>query len=171
MKIAHDVVDCVKSMSPILCCSETHLCEFSWEHHCLGHLTTLQDFICAPSDSKPGRCPFCLGNESFPSSRRYAPFNSLLALWAHIRADHPAPSDARLRNCPHPLCQQDLCSNDQLEEHFQVIHGMTRQETLPKCSKRTRGSGASDGATPKRQKILTDVLANTDDLTNDAVAE
>jgi len=161
MKMAHDIVDSVRSMSPILCCSQTHLCEFSWEDHCSGHLKSLQDFICAPSDSRPGRCPFCLGNERLPSSKRYTPFNSLLLLQGHIQREHLVPLDARIQHCPHPLCQKEPYSNDELQKHFQEIHGIPS----PQSSKRKRGCATPDGVTSKRQNVLTNVVADTDGST------
>ena len=171
MKTAHNVVDSVKSMSPKLCCSKAHLCEFSWEDHCSGHLETLEDFICAPSDSRPGWCPFCLGNEGLQFSRRCAPFKSLLRLQSHIKKQHPSPSDAHFRTCPHPFCQQDLYSNDQLQEHFQDVHGVALQKTSRQELKRTRRAGTSDEVPSKRTKISTDVLAYTENPTDGALDE
>jgi len=65
MKTAHNIVDSVRSMSPILCCSETHLCEFSWEEHCSGHLKSLEDFICAPSVPGQGGAHFVWATSVF----------------------------------------------------------------------------------------------------------
>jgi len=166
MKMAHNIVDSVRSMSPILCCSETHLCEFSWEDHCSGHLKSLQDFICAPSVSRPGQCPFCLGNEHLPSSKQYTPFNSLLLLQGHIQKEHPVPLDARIQHCPHPLCQKASYSIDELQKHLQEIHGIPSPQ-----SSRKRGCATPDRVTSKRQKVLINALADTDEPTGDDRAE
>jgi len=162
MKTAHNIVDSVRSMSPILCCSETPLCEFSWEDHCSWHLKSLQDFISAPSDSRPGWCPFCLGNERLPSSKRYTLFNSLLVLQRHIQKEHPVPLDARIQHCPHLLCQKEPYLNDELQKHFKEIHRIPS----PHSSKCKRGCATPDGVTSKRQNILTNVLADTDGPTS-----
>jgi len=161
LRTAHNIVDSVRSMSPILCCSETHLCKFSWEDHCSGHLKSLQDFISAPSDSRPGRCPFCLGNKHLPSSKRYTPFNSPLVLQRHIQKEHRVLLDACIQPCPHPLRQKEPYSNDELQKHFQEIHGIPS----PQSSKCKRGSATPDGVTSKRQNGLTNVLADTDEPT------
>jgi len=166
MKTAHNIVNSIRSMSPILCCSETHLYEFSWEDHCSGHLKSLQDFICAPSVSRPGQCPFCLGNERLPSSKRYTPFNSLLLLQGHIQKEHPVPLDARIQHYPHPLYQKASYSIDELQKHLQEIQGIP----LPQSS-RKRGCTTPDRVTPKWQKVLINALADTDEPSGDDRAE
>lgn len=124
--------------------SEIHYCPLcfqwvysasDWDVHCEAHIQNLESKGCgtithAYTLVRPGSCPFCLGNDTLPASRRLESWTRDHKLWSHVN-NHLEGQPWPLA-CPHPLCDILIPNDTELLYHFVDDHGFSRTRPAPK---------------------------------------
>lgn len=124
-------------------------CQYDWEDHCGEHIKTL-NLKCVPTCALPGRCVFCLGDTTLPSSKRFKGFNKMVGLRQHLKR-HIGGLQAMDQpiQCPHPLCLSGGAPDftvEEFEDHLEKVHEVPKSSTKRKregdeniTSKRVQG--------------------------------
>lgn len=140
LKLSHGVRVRETAFPGVYCelCLKWFDCQYDWEDHCDKHIKTL-DLNCAPTCILPGRCVFCLGNTTLPSSKRFKGFNKMVGLRQHLNYHMDRQAMDQLIQCPHPLCllggAPDFVGTiEEFEDHMKQIHELPKSTT-----KRKRG--------------------------------
>ena len=110
-------------------CDVWATCRTTWELHCEDHLANL-DLFCGRIARYgltiiAAQCPFCLGEDTSPSSQRLFQFTDMSHLRRHINSVHLAKTVTWPTTCPHPLCTDILQSREQLWDHLSKVHSIS----------------------------------------------
>ncbi len=100
-----------------------------WEDHCKNHLQREISRRCeiityCHTLVRPGYCPFCLGCDRLPPSRRMSVWKRSNELRAHVNEDIKRMRDNYV--CSHPMCNVKFDSEMHLRYHLSDIHGMNK---------------------------------------------
>ncbi|OJI99576.1 hypothetical protein ASPVEDRAFT_520307 [Aspergillus versicolor CBS 583.65] len=100
-----------------------------WEDHCKNYLQRDISRRCeiityCHTLVRPGYCPFCLGCDRLPPSRRMDAWKRSNELRAHVNEDIKRMSDNYI--CSHPLCNVKFDSEMHLRYHLCDIHGLNK---------------------------------------------
>jgi hypothetical protein len=98
----------------------------AWDAHLkTNHLLKLNDFCGLIRQGgvviAAAHCLFCIGNSMASLSDRFAQFSDMFVLHKHLRG-HLADAVYPFQ-CPHPLCSDNLDSEDLFWEHAVSVHG------------------------------------------------
>jgi hypothetical protein len=126
-----------------------------WEEHCQSHLQPITSKVCGTITYihtlvRPGFCPFCLGNEALPATRRLESWTRDRKMWGHMN-EHLVGMQWPCR-CPHPLCDVSLEDEAALSFHFVDEHRLTHTRAPPPAEIRIDASKDTTGAKRKRNQ-------------------
>ena len=124
-----------------------------WADHCRVHIQVPVSRRCGTITYchtlvRPGHCPFCLGDEALPATRRLDSWSRDHKLWIHVNEHVRGLSWPTI--CPHPYCSSSLDNETSLQFHFIDEHGFSRtrpRRTLPEKDSSRKRKAADDEST------------------------
>jgi len=128
-----------------------------FDHHCRSHLIQL-DPMCEVWTYRntlvtPGICPFCVGQDQLPATKRYHQFPESFRLWRHV--DRHLLETLWPGPCPHPLCDLVLKDAEDFNCHMIDIHG---KDIVTRNVSKRKFEDSSDKSTKSEENIEAEVL-------------
>ncbi len=109
-------------------CSVWKMCKLDWEIHCQWHIKNATSFCgflwrqgCL---IVAALCPFCIGKQNDLPSEQFRQFRHPEKLISHLKTHANLLDSLGPHRCPHPCCDTQLSSSDELIAHLISVHGL-----------------------------------------------